>query len=158
MLRTSARIPFTILLVAFVAAAGLVSADPAIIGHVKKASGEAYILRGGERLPATPGDPLHVGDGIETGRDGRLGITMADNTMFAAGPNTKMILEDYSFDSNNLTGNALADLQRGTLSVVSGEMTKVSPDALKVKTPRAILGVRGTELFVRVRGAGQDGR
>ena len=141
------------LLITLVSATALVAAEPSIIGRVKKASGAAYLIRGGERLPAAVGDPVHAGDGIETGADGRLGITLMDNTMFAAGPDTKMSLDQYQFDSKSLTGNMLADLQQGTLSIVSGDMTKVSPDALKVRTPRAILGVRGTELLVRVEGA-----
>jgi hypothetical protein len=32
---------------------------------------------------------------------------------------------------------------------VSGKLAKQSPEAMKVKTPAAILGVRGTEFLVR---------
>ena len=39
--------------------------------------------------------------------------------------------------------------KQGTLAVVSGKLAKQSPDAMKVKTPAAILGVRGTEFLVR---------
>ena len=38
---------------------------------------------------------------------------------------------------------------RGTLSVVSGKLAKRSPDAMTVRTPSTILGVRGTEFVVR---------
>jgi hypothetical protein len=40
-------------------------------------------------------------------------------------------------------------LKRGTLAVVSGKLAKQSPDAMKVRTPAAVLGVRGTEFLVR---------
>jgi hypothetical protein len=46
----------------------------------------------------------------------------------------------------------LADVRRGTLSVVSGEITKKTPGALKIKTPSAVLGVRGTTFAVEVVG------
>ncbi|TMH15282.1 MAG: FecR domain-containing protein, partial [Betaproteobacteria bacterium] len=42
-----------------------------------------------------------------------------------------------------------SSLRKGTLSVVSGKIAKQSPDAMKVKTPSSILGVRGTEFLVR---------
>jgi hypothetical protein len=42
-------------------------------------------------------------------------------------------------------------LQRGTLAVVSGRLAKQSSDAMTVRTPSAILGVRGTQFVVLVR-------
>jgi hypothetical protein len=40
-------------------------------------------------------------------------------------------------------------LSKGTLAIVSGRIAKQAPDAMRVKTPAAILGVRGTEFVVR---------
>ena len=40
-------------------------------------------------------------------------------------------------------------LRHGTLSAVSGKIARQSPDAMKVRTPSTILGVRGTEFVVR---------
>ena len=53
------------------------------------------------------------------------------------------------------TGSKLYSLSEKTLSVVSGKLAKQSPDAMKVKTPAAVLGVRGTEFLVRT-GAPKD--
>ena len=41
-----------------------------------------------------------------------------------------------------------AQLQRGTLAVISGRMAKESPQAMTVRTPSAALAVRGTEFVV----------
>jgi len=41
-------------------------------------------------------------------------------------------------------------LHRGTLAIVSGQIAKRSPDAMKVQTPTTILGVRGTKFAVKV--------
>jgi len=49
----------------------------------------------------------------------------------------------------------LADVHRGTLSVVSGDITKRTPGALKIRTPTAVLGVRGTTFAVEVAGERQ---
>jgi hypothetical protein len=44
----------------------------------------------------------------------------------------------------------LADMRKGSLTVVSGDITRGSPGAMKIKTPTSILGVRGTTFAVRV--------
>jgi hypothetical protein len=146
----------TALAIALACSATATASDPAAVGQVKKSTGAAFLVREGTRLPARVGDPVQAGDAIETGADGSIGVTLADNTMISAGPDTFLTLEEYRFDSDALQGNLLADLQQGTLAVTTGDLTKASPDAVHVRTPRAILGVRGTELLVRVDGKKKD--
>ncbi len=131
--------------------AGLAGAEE--IGRVKTVSGEAYLVRGDARLAASLGDAVEQGDGIETGADGTIGVTFNDNTVFSAGPNTRLTLEQYSYEPATLEGAMLADLLQGTLVVTSGDIPRGSPDAMRVRTPSAVLGVRGTKFLVRV-GAG----
>jgi hypothetical protein len=46
----------------------------------------------------------------------------------------------------------LADMRKGTLAVVSGDITRSTPGAMKIKTPTAVIGVRGTTFAVQVYG------
>jgi len=89
-------------------------------------------------------------DVIETGADGAVGITFDDNTIFSTGPNSKVSLEEYKFNPSTMQGSFLAKLGKGTLSVTSGDIARGSPEAMKIRTPSAILGVRGTHFLVRV--------
>ena len=41
---------------------------------------------------------------------------------------------------------------RGVVAYVSGHIAKLSPDAVRIETPSAILGVRGTTLAMRIDG------
>jgi len=120
------------------------------IAQVEVVSGQVSVERGGSRLTVKVGDPVYEKDLIETGADGSIGITFIDNTVMSAGPNSDVSLENYQFDSNNFNGSMLADLRKGTLSIVSGDIAKSSPQAMKIKTPGAILGVRGTHFAVFV--------
>jgi hypothetical protein len=131
------------------------AAEP--IGRIKSAQGTARVLRAGEAVPARVGDAVLEKDSIETGPDGSIGITFQDGTTFAAGPRSLVSLESYHFDSQNVKGNLLARMKRGTLAVQSGDITKGSPEAMKIATPGAILGVRGTRLLVSVGDAGKQG-
>lgn len=120
------------------------------IGKIRTATGESYIERGGERMKAEVGAVLEQKDLIETGADGTVGVTFNDNTVMSAGPNSSVSMEEYRFDPVNLKGSFLAKLGKGTLSVVSGDIARGSPSAMRVRTPSAILGVRGTRFLVRV--------
>jgi hypothetical protein len=127
------------------------AADGPRIGQIKTASGETTIIRDAARVPVKSGDPVYAMDVIETGEHGSIGITFVDNTVFSAGPNSEVALAKFRLDPTG-AGEMLADIHRGTLSVVSGDITKKSPGALKIKTPTAVLGVRGTTFAVEVAG------
>ena len=130
--------------------AALAHAADSEIGMVKTVAGQVAIIRGGQRLPAKVGGIVLEKDTIETGPDGSVGITLTDNTVMSAGPNSQLALAEYRFDSSNFNGSMLADVEKGTVAVVSGDIARSSPDAMKIKTPTAILGVRGTRFTVEV--------
>jgi len=120
------------------------------IAHVKVIAGEALVQRGAEQLRVKAGDALYESDVVKTGADGTMGITFVDNTVFTAGPGSELSLKHFRFNASNQTGEMLADIKHGTLSVVSGQMLKGSPGAMKIKTPTAVLNVRGTTFLVKI--------
>lgn len=122
---------------------------PVNIGQVKTAKGQVFLLRAQSRRPLQVGEFVQEHDVIETGSDGGVGITFTDNSLISAGPRSQLSLDNYRFDSTAFSGSFLASLKRGTLAVISGDITRRTPGAMKIRTPRAILGVRGTEFLVR---------
>jgi hypothetical protein len=124
----------------------LAAAEPA--GVVKTVKGQVAIERAGVAATASPGAKVHPGDRIVTGADGRVGITLRDNTLLSAGPNSALDLNEYTFDPTTHAGAIDASVRRGTLAVVSGKIAKESPDTVRFRTPNAILGVRGTSFVV----------
>jgi hypothetical protein len=120
------------------------------VGQVKVSKGQVAVERGGRTLPAQVGMPLELADTLKTGADGSVGVTMRDNSLLSAGPNSVLSLEQFEFDPATSEGRFESRLQRGTLAVVSGRIAKNSPSAMTVRTPSAVLGVRGTEFLVLV--------
>jgi len=123
------------------------------IAQVKNTSGQVTIVRDGGNVAAKVADLLYEKDVIQTGTDGAVGITFTDNTVMSTGPNSEVSLEEYRFDSSNFHGAMLTDMRKGTLAMASGDIARSTPGAMKVKTPTAILGVRGTRFAVQVEGA-----
>jgi hypothetical protein len=127
------------------------NADNTQVAQIKTVTGQAEIVRNNARTVARVGDPLYEKDTIETGPDGSIGITFIDNTVMSSGPDSQIVLEDYKFNSSNFKGSMLADMNRGTVSMISGDIARSSPGAMRVKTPTAILGVRGTRFVIEVK-------
>jgi hypothetical protein len=119
-------------------------------GEIKVVRGSAHVERGAERLPAKVGMPVQEADRVVTGIDGTVGITFADNSLLSIGPSSNFAIDRYVFDTTTHAGKFDSTLSKGTLAVVSGKMVKQSPDAMQVRTPSAIMGVRGTEFVVKV--------
>jgi hypothetical protein len=121
-------------------------------GMVKNAKGDATIQRGEQKIAAKPETRLLVSDRVITGANGSVGITLHDGTLLSAGPNSTLILNKFEFNSTTNKGTLDATLKRGTLAVVSGKLSKSSPDAVHYRTPTSILGVRGTEFLLETGG------
>ena len=120
------------------------------IGQIKNVSGEVFLLRQTVQSPAKAGELVQQSDVIITGANGTVGLTFIDSSRLSAGPNSRIELKQFRFNPTTQDGEFVTDVQRGTLAVVSGQIAKRSPDAMKVKTPTTILGVRGTTFAVKV--------
>ena len=130
-------------------AGGLIAAASAAdIGQIKVLKGQVSIERAGQAMPASVGLRLQGADVLTTGADGAVGITMSDNSLLSAGPNSVLSLDRFDFDSTTNQGQFDATLKKGSLAVISGRIAKQTPDAMKVRTPSTTLGVRGTEFVV----------
>ena len=119
-------------------------------GEIKSASGSVHLERAGKKLPVKVGTPVQQSDVLVTGADGSAGITFTDNSLLSVGPNSVLGIDKYAFDSTTHAGQFDASLKKGTLAVISGKMVKQSPEAMRVRTPSSIMGVRGTEFVVKV--------
>lgn len=140
-------------LAAAVCAPAAVLADD--VGMVKVSKGAASIERAGQRLAASVGTRVREGDVVVTGPDGSVGVTFSDNTLLSIGPDSRLAIDRFAFDPTTHKGTFETSLQRGTLAGVSGKIAKQSPDAMRIRTPAALLGVRGTEFVLRT---GEPGR
>ena len=141
------------MLIGLGALGGVLAGAPVVandIAQIKVASGTVIIERGTQRLMAAPGTRLQQQDVVRTGINGSAGITFTDNTLMSVGPNSVIALDRYAFNSTTHEGRLDTSMRNGTLSVVSGKIAKQSPEAMTVRTPATILGVRGTEFVVQV--------
>ena len=124
--------------------------QPSPAGRIKVVSGAAFVVRSGQTLPAAVGQPVFEADSLRTGDDGRIGITLDDDTRVSLGPNSEVRLDTFRYaPAEGAVGLAMRFL-RGIAVYVSGQIAKLAPDSIRLETPSAIVGVRGTSLAVSV--------
>ena len=124
--------------------------QPTHIGRIKVASGAAQILREGSPLPAKVGDVVLEADVLRTGTDGRLGVTLKDETRISLAPNSEVRLDRFLYAPSDRRLAFTLRIVRGITAYVSGRIARLAPDAVRLETPTAIIGVRGTRLVIRV--------
>lgn len=119
-------------------------------GQIKRMDGDVRIVRAGETLTVRPGHEVRPKDRIITGANGSAGFTTTDQSMYALGPNSQMVIDEYAFNQATQDGNIGVRFLKGTFAVVSGLLAKVSPQKNRIQTPTATIGIRGTEFVVKV--------
>ena len=135
----------------FVLATTAVSAqEPAAVGRIKIASGSVFIVRASGLVPAKAGQDVFEADGLRTGPDGRVGITLKDDTRVSLGPSSEVRLDRFVYAPATGQLAFVLRMVRGVAAYVSGRIAKLSPDAVRLETPQAIVGVRGTTVAIRV--------
>lgn len=102
----------------------------------------------GETGQVKVGDLVYLGDVVRTGADSRLGINFADGTSFNLSSNARMALNEYVYDPNGKANSTLFNLTSGTFTFMAGKIAK-SGD-MKIDTPVATMGIRGTTPHVEV--------
>jgi hypothetical protein len=146
---TMPRFAFAVLAL-LVASSSANAQQSSAAGRVKVASGTAFVVHEGRQIAAAPGQMVFEADVLRTGADGRLGVTLNDDTRLSLGPASEVRVDRFSYASADGALGLVLKFVRGVTTYVSGRIAKLSPDAVRLETPSAIVGVRGTTLAIRV--------
>ncbi len=94
---------------------------PEVAGKVEKVVGNATAIRNGVSVALSVGDAVYKNDVIQTSDHSSVGISFPDGTALNLVANTRMALNEYSYDSNSTSNSALFSLVEGTFSFVAGK-------------------------------------
>jgi len=126
------------------------AADDAFVGIVKHVEGSAVIQRKGKTLVAALGTLVLPTDTIRTEDQGTVGVVFSDDTRLSLGPRTEVLIEDYRFAPKESRFSFILRIVRGTVSFLSGQITKLAPESVELIVPDATIGVRGTHVLIKV--------
>lgn len=119
-------------------------------GTLKAVTGDVRLSQGGGGQVAQEGGGLQQADRIVTGPEASATFTLKDGTVISVGPNSTLDLTKVKFDTTTQEGSLMLSLLQGTIRVVTGWLSKLHPEQVKVITPTSVVGVRGTDFIVEV--------
>jgi FecR protein len=118
------------------------------IGNVATLTGSATVTRNNTSTPLKLQDDIFMNDTLQTSANSSLGVTFADATTFNLTANAKITVDNYVYEDGGKQNSALFDVTKGTVAFVAAAVAKTGD--MKISTPTATLGIRGTTGLVEV--------
>jgi len=100
----------------------------------------------GKGLPLQEGDRLTLADGATAI------IKLNDGTRMTLRPNSEMVVHQYKYQEGASDNSMVLQLLRGGFRAITGAISKNSPNAARVQTNTATIGIRGTDFDARLCG------
>ena len=88
-------------------------------------------------------------DTVKTGQ-GKTAIQFVDDTRVDVTAHSKLLIDEFVFDASNKTGKLSIKATAGTVRYASGQIAKNSQQNVKIETPTATIGVRGTDFSMTI--------
>lgn len=119
-------------------------------GTVKTLRGNVQVERAGTLSSLRVGDSLQEGDRIQVPSQGSAGITLKDDTLISLGSQSALVIRNFAYNPVTQEGSVFTSILSGSMRYVSGLIARLNPKAIRVDTPMATIGIRGTEFIVEV--------
>ena len=115
------------------------------VGRVQFATGSVQVERGGQVIALRATDAIRRGDIVLTGSDGLVQLAMVDRAYISLRPGTRLRIDQYNFDPVKPgSDQAVLSLLVGVMRTFTGEIVSRRKDLIRMKTPLASVGVRGS--------------
>lgn len=121
------------------------------VGEVEFARGVGFAQSTGQ-TPRTLGKGLSLqeGDRVTTAEGGTAIVRLQDGTKMTVRPNSEMVIQQFKFKESASDNSMVMQLLRGGFRAITGLISKSSPNAAKIQTATATVGIRGTDFDARI--------
>src|SRR5229473_1371948 len=118
------------------------------IGNVATLTGIATVIRKKDSIALKLKDDIFQNDVLQTSANSTLGVTFNDATTFNLTANARITVDSFVYEDRGKQNKARFDITRGTVAFVAAAVAKTGD--MKISTPTATLGIRGTTGLVEV--------
>lgn len=99
------------------------------------------------------GSDVVFNERITTEASGQADILFVDRSALTVGPNSDLVIDEFVYSPDTGTGKLAASATKGVFRFVGGALSK-NPDQVTIKTPAAIVGVRGGVIIYAINATG----
>jgi len=118
------------------------------VGQVATLQGTATVTRNNAATALKIADSIFKNDVLQTGATSSLGVTFDDETTFSLSENTRIVVDEFVYQEGGRGNAAAFSVALGTAAFVASLVAKTGD--MKITTPAATLGIRGTTGVVDV--------
>jgi hypothetical protein len=117
-----------------------------IVGRLYIAQGQTMVTPvGGQPRVLNVGDPVYLGNTVESAAPGFATLVMSDETRIVLNAGSRYTVTTYRYNPQVPdSGNMLTDLIKGGIRVVTGLVGRRKPERVTFNTVTATIGIRGT--------------
>jgi len=120
------------------------AAEPA--GKVNAVIGQVTVAGGDGAIRTLAKDaPVFAGDIISTGPNSRVRIVFSDEGVIFLRPSTRFVIDSYKHTGDKQKDESKFSLVKGGFRSVTGAIGQANKDKVKIETPVATIGIRGTD-------------
>lgn len=118
------------------------------VGNVATVQGNATVTRDKATTALKVQDDIFKNDVLQTAGNSTLGVTFNDDTTFNLTANSRIAVDNFIYEDRAKNNAALFNIARGTVAFVASAVARTGD--MKITTPTATLGIRGTTGLVEV--------
>jgi len=141
----------TLFIIVFSTLTASVSFAAEVVGKAAELSGKVMVTHEGE-APKTleyEADIL-LKDVIETKKDGAVKISFKDGTDLALQAGSKIMISEFVYNPKKKERNNVVEANFGKVRLIVNKTFDKSKSKTEVKTPTAVVGVRGTDFALDI--------
>jgi len=122
------------------------------IGKISTQVGpDSSIQRGKQVIAGKLNTGIVSRDTVSTRKGTTLNINFNDNTKVKITENSRLVIDDFVYDPKKSdAGRLVMKVSMGTVRYASGQIAKVNPQRINIRTPSATIAVRGTDFHMTV--------
>lgn len=115
------------------------------VGVASAVRNEVFVKSESDTAPrgAEIGTDIKLKDLVTSGDQSAMQVLLLDETTFTIGPRAEMVIDRFVYDPDAQGGEMTATVAKGAFRFMSGKTAK-NPENVRVNTPVASMGIRGT--------------
>jgi hypothetical protein len=121
------------------------------VGSITELRGNGEIIRQDTTDSLTAELELGIAsfDDVRTG-NGRLAISFLDDSILRLTEHSKIVIDDFVFDPDPSQSRLALNMASGTARFLTGALGRINRENISIRTPTAVIGIRGTDFTVTV--------
>jgi hypothetical protein len=127
--------------------ASVAIAEPITVGAVDKVQAHVDATQAGEPRALAVNSGVYFRDRWHSGEGARLQATLKDGAQLTLGENATLVVDRFVYDPFRSRGELSLRVVKGTFLCVGGLVEGVSGAKVRIQTPVAAIGVRGTTVW-----------